>query len=117
MQPLQRYVDSSKFLIYSFTNCIITIIIQSYKIHILQQKTARVHLVPNNIKTRNVTGELILLQNEDNSIQITGQVHGLTEGLHGIHVHEKGDLRDGCMSTGPHFNPENVNYYLTIMPR
>ncbi|KAK9299444.1 hypothetical protein QLX08_007475 [Tetragonisca angustula] len=77
---------------------------------IAEQKTARVRLVPNDIKTRNVTGELILVRNEDNSVQITGRVRGLTEGLHGIHVHEKGDLRDGCMSTGPHFNPENVTH-------
>lgn len=67
-------------------------------------------MVPHNAQIRNVTGKLIIVQNDDNSIDITGKINGLTEGLHGFHVHEKGDLRNGCTSTGPHFNPENVNY-------
>ncbi|XP_043587501.1 superoxide dismutase [Cu-Zn], chloroplastic-like [Bombus pyrosoma] len=77
---------------------------------IAELKAAHVHLVPNNAGMKNVTGELTLVQCEDNLIEITGKVYGLTPGLHGIHVHEKGDLRDGCMSTGPHFNPENVTH-------
>ncbi|XP_071521844.1 superoxide dismutase [Cu-Zn]-like isoform X2 [Panulirus ornatus] len=38
---------------------------------------------------------------------IVGTLSGLTEGLHGIHVHEKGDLSDGCRAAGGHFNPFN----------
>ncbi|CAH0394533.1 unnamed protein product [Bemisia tabaci] len=34
-------------------------------------------------------------------------IYGLSPGLHGMHVHEKGDLRQGCNSTGGHFNPFN----------
>lgn len=75
-----------------------------------EPKTARVQLTPHNAQTRNVTGELNLVQGEDNSILITGRIRGLTEGLHGFHVHEKGDLKDGCTSTGPHFNPQNVTH-------
>jgi Cu-Zn family superoxide dismutase len=37
---------------------------------------------------------------------ITGVVSGLTEGPHGFHVHEKGDVTNGCISTGSHFNPQ-----------
>ena len=37
-----------------------------------------------------------------------GRVTGLSPGLHGTHVHVKGDLRDKCASTGGHFNPLGV---------
>ncbi|XP_017891068.1 superoxide dismutase [Cu-Zn]-like isoform X2 [Ceratina calcarata] len=77
---------------------------------VLAEKTARVQLTPHNAQTRNVTGELNLVQDADNSILITGRIRGLTEGLHGFHVHEKGDLKDGCTSTGPHFNPRKVHH-------
>ncbi|CAL5349190.1 unnamed protein product [Camellia sinensis] len=37
--------------------------------------------------------------------EVTGSVSGLKPGLHGFHVHALGDTTNGCMSTGPHFNP------------
>lgn len=30
--------------------------------------------------------------------------------IHGVHIHEFGDLRDGCTSLGAHFNPLNKNH-------
>ncbi|XP_029053644.1 uncharacterized protein LOC117609876 [Osmia lignaria lignaria] len=75
-----------------------------------EQKTAHVHLVPHNAETKNVTGELTITQSADNTVEITGTVYGLTEGLHGFHVHEKADMREGCNSTGPHFNPTNATH-------
>ena len=36
---------------------------------------------------------------------IYGTVSGLKPGFHGIHIHEAGDLTDGCISACAHFNP------------
>lgn len=53
-----------------------------------------------------VQGKLTLVQHEG-SLHLTGEVSGLTPGLHGFHIHEFGDLSsaDGT-AAGPHFNPE-----------
>ena len=51
-------------------------------------------------------GEILFTQpNPSAPVLVTGNVTGLSAGLHGFHVHVKGDLREGCMSAGPHFNP------------
>ncbi|KAI1308003.1 Superoxide dismutase [Halotydeus destructor] len=38
-------------------------------------------------------------------VVITGEIVGLSPGLHGFHVHTYGDTSNGCISTGDHFNP------------
>ena len=42
--------------------------------------------------------------------RLTGEVEGLSPGLHGTHVHVKGDLRGGCASTGGHYNPLGARF-------
>jgi Cu-Zn family superoxide dismutase len=37
--------------------------------------------------------------------KVEGEIRGLTDGLHGLHIHEWGDLSSGCESAGAHFNP------------
>ena len=43
--------------------------------------------------------------------KITAVVRGLEpDKLHGIHIHEFGDLTEGCKTAGPHFNPFEKNH-------
>lgn len=44
-------------------------------------------------------------------VKITATVEGLT-GCHGFHIHELGDLTNGCASLGAHWNPSKVNLIL-----
>lgn len=42
--------------------------------------------------------------------KIFGTIRGLADGEHGLHIHEYGDLSDGCTSAGAHFNPFEKNH-------
>jgi len=52
-------------------------------------------------------GSVLLTQDHyDGPVIITGNITGLEPNTqHGFHVHGSGDIRDGCKSTGGHFNP------------
>ncbi|XP_047339045.1 superoxide dismutase [Cu-Zn] 1 [Impatiens glandulifera] len=52
-----------------------------------------------------VSGTVNFVQEGDGPTTVTGNLSGLKPGLHGFHVHALGDTTNGCMSTGPHFNP------------
>ena len=41
---------------------------------------------------------------------ISGTFSNLTPGLHGFHIHEWGDLTQGCTTAGPHYNPMKVDH-------
>ena len=38
-----------------------------------------------------------------------GEMNGLTDGLHGFHVHEFGGLGNGCKDAGGHYDPNQVS--------
>jgi Cu-Zn family superoxide dismutase len=48
----------------------------------------------------------VSFQKQDKNVHLSGQIEGLTPGLHGFHIHEFGDLSaaDGS-SAGGHYNP------------
>lgn len=45
-----------------------------------------------------------------NGCVVDGVLDGLTPGLHGIHIHECGDISKGCESLGKHYNPRNARH-------
>lgn len=49
-------------------------------------------------------GYATLTQYPDKTI-INLDLYNLPAGKHGFHIHEYGDMRQGCMSTGSHYNP------------
>ncbi|CAL0329054.1 unnamed protein product [Lupinus luteus] len=57
-----------------------------------------------------VEGVVTLTQEDDGPTTVNVRVSGLTPGLHGFHLHEYGDTTNGCISTGPHFNPNSLTH-------
>lgn len=57
----------------------------------------------------NVRG-VVRFIDEMGGLRITYRVTGLTDGEHGFHIHEYGDLTDGCKSACAHFNPDGMTH-------
>ena len=57
-----------------------------------------------------VKGSILLIQAPGTPTLIKGTITGLTPGKHGFHIHEFGDMSDGCKSMGGHYNPDDVNH-------
>ncbi|KAL6733535.1 hypothetical protein Aduo_004177 [Ancylostoma duodenale] len=59
-----------------------------------------------------VTGTVWFLQRRAGGpIRVKVDVRGLRpNSRHGFHVHQLGDLTNGCTSAGPHYNPGNNNH-------
>lgn len=55
--------------------------------------------------SENVKGVLHFTQEGNEPTKVFGRITGLKPGLHGFHVHAMGDTTNGCLSTGPHYNP------------
>ncbi|XP_042400949.1 superoxide dismutase [Cu-Zn]-like [Zingiber officinale] len=57
-----------------------------------------------------VKGTIYFVQEGDGPTTVIGSITGLKPGLYGFHVHALGDTTNGCMSTGPHFNPDGKEH-------
>ncbi|PWA92588.1 Superoxide dismutase [Artemisia annua] len=60
--------------------------------------------------TSSVEGVVTLTQENDGPTTVNVKITGLTPGPHGFHLHEFGDTTNGCISTGPHFNPNGLTH-------
>ena len=58
-------------------------------------------LAPNNNGVKGV----VRFAQDGNMLHIDYDIQGLSNGEHGFHIHEYGDLTDGCDSACSHFNP------------
>jgi superoxide dismutase, Cu-Zn family len=53
-------------------------------------------------------GTVHFMQFADGSVEVKVDLSGTTPGIHGFHVHDKGDCGDSGNAAGPHFNPAGV---------
>ncbi|OIW08537.1 hypothetical protein TanjilG_03213 [Lupinus angustifolius] len=60
--------------------------------------------------TSAVEGVVTLTQEDGGPTTVNVRISGLAPGLHGFHLHEYGDTTNGCISTGPHFNPSKLTH-------
>ena len=66
-------------------------------------------LYPNNSNARGIAS--FSQDNINSATKIACSIKGLSpNGKHGIHVHEFGDLTDGCATAGAHYNPLNKKH-------
>jgi Cu-Zn family superoxide dismutase len=56
-----------------------------------------------------VNGIVKLLQ-EGDTTKIKATISGLKKGNHGFHIHEFGNLTQGCVSAGGHYNPSGKTH-------
>ncbi|KAJ3185295.1 Superoxide dismutase [Cu-Zn] [Gaertneriomyces sp. JEL0708] len=60
---------------------------------------------------KDVHGTVIFEQSDANGpVKIQATIHNLPAGEHGFHIHEFGDLTNGCTSAGAHYNPTNTTH-------
>lgn len=59
------------------------------------------------VPTANSTakGMIHFMENRDGSVEVQVNLTGVPAGVHGFHVHDKGDCADNGMAAGGHFNP------------
>ena len=57
-----------------------------------------------------VKGSILLIQAPGTPTLVKGTITGLKPGEHGFHIHEFGDMSDGCKSMGGHYNPDGVDH-------
>ncbi|XP_067896643.1 superoxide dismutase [Cu-Zn]-like [Heterodontus francisci] len=55
----------------------------------------------------NAFGVVFFKSDVNGCVTVKGEFTGLTPGKHGLHIHSFGDLTNGWISAGSHYNPNN----------
>jgi Cu-Zn family superoxide dismutase len=53
-------------------------------------------------------GTVHFTQQTDGTVEVQVDITGASPGVHGFHIHEKGDCGDDAKAAGGHFNPSNM---------
>jgi Cu-Zn family superoxide dismutase len=62
------------------------------------------------VESGKIKGVVIFTQ-KDEYVRINIELKGLSKNhLHGFHIHETGDLREGCKSCCAHYNPDGTDH-------
>ena len=59
-----------------------------------------------NNMNKKISGKVVFKETK-RGLQIKINMSGISPGLHGFHIHQYGDLSEGCGSLCSHFNPTN----------
>jgi len=63
------------------------------------------------IQNSDITGNIVFKYiKKDKCMEIIVNLQNVPSGYHGFHIHESGDLREGCKSLCKHFNPNNMDH-------
>ena len=62
------------------------------------------------IDSKKCKGTIVFKELTKTKIEITVNLKNLKPGKHGFHIHETGNLEEGCKSCCAHFNPTNSNH-------
>ena len=57
-----------------------------------------------------VKGLVKMVQEPGKPTKINAEITGLAPGLHGFHIHQFGNLTQGCKTAGPHYNPHGKTH-------
>jgi Cu-Zn family superoxide dismutase len=57
-----------------------------------------------------ISGHIFFKELNNGKLSVSVDIKGLKPGLHGIHIHNKGNLLEGCESLCSHFNPYSTEH-------
>lgn len=77
----------------------------------MNKKPIKAICVITNKTVKKLSGYIIFEEDLENKrTKISIKLSGLSQGKHGFHIHESGDLRNSCKSLCSHYNPFNKKH-------